>query len=280
MDINIRKIYGSYEIPDEIFKLHELETELNDIGLSLDMIGFRPCLHNYSYSITPPDLIPFANTGGDGIHFGFLTDFGKVQNLTKAPIVCVTPTNDPPIRYMAHNIFDFLNLVSSIPHVELLERFWSNTDETYIQEEIMEFTRDASSDWKENNRKVSERLKNKYLTQQVNIGKYLQKVKKERSYVISVSTLDGLGVIGSEENNSIYKKYQFDFNNLIDDNELKRINDYLKESSTIEKLAFIRDAFYCCVVTPDNDEKLFYLITELMQSMNLHDELQRLHLRK
>ncbi len=45
------------------------------------MIGFRPSLQDDSYSITPPDLIPFANTGGDGIHFGFLTDFGSVSTL-------------------------------------------------------------------------------------------------------------------------------------------------------------------------------------------------------
>lgn len=108
MDNSIRKIYGSYEIPDEIYKLYELEKELNDIDLSLDMIGFRPSIHDDSYSITPPDLIPFANTGGDGIHFGFLTDFGSVPALTEAPIVCVSPTNDPPIRYMANNIKEFL----------------------------------------------------------------------------------------------------------------------------------------------------------------------------
>lgn len=280
MDNSIRKIYGSYEIPDEIYKLYELEKELNDIDLSLDIIGFQPCLHDYSYAITPPDLIPFANTGGDGIHFGFLTDFGQVPTLTEAPIVCVSPTNDPPIRYMAHNINEFLNLVLSVPHAEMLESFWSNPDEIHIQEEIMEFDKDTPPDWKEKRRKVSERLKNIYLTQQVNIGHYLQKVQKERSNSISISTLDGLGVIGSEENNNAHTKYQFDFNKSLDDNELKRINDYLNEISRIEKLAFIRDAFYSVVLTPDYEEKFFYLIIELMESMNLHDGVQRLLLRE
>jgi hypothetical protein len=280
MNNSIRKIYGSYEIPDEIYKLYELEVELNDIDLSLDIIGFQPCLHDYSYSITPPDLIPFANTGGDGIHFGFLTDFGKVPTLTEAPIICVSPTNDPPIRYMAHNINEFLNLVSSVPHAEMLEGFWSNPNEVHIQAEIVEFTKDTPSDWKEKRRMVSERLINKYLTQQVNIGHYLQKGQKERSNSISISTLDGLGIMGSEGINSTYKKYQFDFNKLLDNNELKRINNHLKESSRIEKLAFIRDAIYSFMFSPDSEDNLFYLIIELMQSMNLHDEVQRLHLRK
>lgn len=280
MDNRIRKMYGSYEIPDEIYKLYEFEAELNDIDLSLDIKGFRPSIHDDSYPITPPDLIPFANTGGDGIHFGFLTDFGKVPTLTEAPIVCVSPTNDPPIRYMAHNINEFLNLVSSVPHAEMLESFWSNPVEAYIQEEILVFYRDVPPDRKEEYEKVSELFKNKFSTTQVNIAHYLQEAQKKRSNSISISTLDGLGVIGGEEENSTYTKYQFDFNQPIDDNELKRINKYLKESSRIEKLAFIRDANYSYILTPDYEEKFFYLIIELMQSMNLHDEVQRFHLRK
>ena len=280
MDNSLRKIYGLYEIPDEIYRLYELEKELNNIDLSLDIIGFQPCHHTYSYSITPPDLIPFANTGGDGIHFGFLTDFGKAPTLTEASIVCVSPTNDPPIRYMAHNINEFLNLVLSVPHAEMLESFWSTPDEAHIQEEIREFSMDTPADWKEKRSKVFEALKNKYLMQQVNIGHYLQKVKKERSNSISISTLDGLGVLGSEQNNNAYTKYQLDFNNLLDNNELERIKDYLKESCSIDKLAFIRDAFYSVVLTPEYEEKFFYLIIELMKSMNLHDEVQRLLLRE
>lgn len=58
------------------------------------------------------------------------------------------------------------------------------------------------------------------------------------------------------------------------------MKDYLNDSSRIEKLAFIRDAFFSFVLTPDYEENLFYLIIELMQSMNLHDEVQRLRLRE
>ena len=60
-----------------IFKLIELEERLNKKEHSLDPIGFMPITQHFSYWITPPDVIPFAHTGGNGIHFGFLTDFGK-----------------------------------------------------------------------------------------------------------------------------------------------------------------------------------------------------------
>ena len=86
--------YGSLAIPDEILKLIRLEEDLQKEGKTLDTIGFVPIVTEFAYSITPIDVIPFAHTGGDGVHFGFLTDFGRVKNLNDAPIVCVSPTND------------------------------------------------------------------------------------------------------------------------------------------------------------------------------------------
>jgi hypothetical protein len=277
MDNSIREIYGSYEIPEEVYKLYELERELNEIELSLYLIGLQPCLHDYCDPISPPDLIPFANTGGVGIHFGFLTDFGRVPTLQEAPIVCVSPTNDPPIRYIAENIKEFLNLVSSVPHAEMLEGFWAKHDETHTQQVIMEFVKDTPSDWLEKRRKVAERFKNKYETQHIQIGSYLQQVQKKRANTISTPTLDGLGILGSKEDTITYTKYQFDFkkyfNTSLDDQELKRINDYLKESNRVEKLAFIRDVIY--VVRTDYEENIFNLIIDLLESLNLHDEVQR-----
>ena len=120
MDDTLKSVYSSYEVPKEIHLLHALEEKLNKEGLSLDIIGFQPVTDLFIYHITPPDLIPFAHTGGAGIHFGFLTDFSEVRDLYDAPIVCVSPTNDPPIRYMARNITEFLNLVASVPHAEML----------------------------------------------------------------------------------------------------------------------------------------------------------------
>jgi hypothetical protein len=273
MEDVIREIYGSYEIPEEVNKLYELERELNDIDLSLYIIGLQPCLHDYDDPISPPDLIPFANTGGDGIYFGFLTDFGRVPTLKEAPIVCVSPTNDPPLRYIADNIKEFFHLVSSVPHAEMLEGFWANPEEAYIQQAIMEFVKDTPSDWKEKRRRVAERFKKKYVTQHMQIGSYLQNVQEKRAKFISTSTLDGLGIVGSKKHPNPCTKYQFDFNRSLDVHEFKRMNDYLKVSTRIEKLAFIRDAIY--VVRSDFEENIFNLIIDLLESMNLHDEVQR-----
>ncbi|MHC0038867.1 hypothetical protein [Pseudoneobacillus sp. C159] len=277
MDNSIREIYGSYEIPEEVYKLYELERELSEVDLSLYIIGLQPCLHDYCDPISPPDLIPFANTGGDGIHFGFLTDFGQVPTLSEAPIVCVSPTNDPPLRYIADNIRDFLNLVSSVPHAEMLEGFWANHDEAQIQQVIMDFIKDTPSDWIEKRRKVAERFKVKYVTQPIQIGSYLQQVQKKRANTITAPTLDGLGILERKEHTITYRKYQFDFNKYfnqsLDDHELISINEYLKESNRIEKLAFIRDVIY--VIRTDIEENIFDLIMDLMESLSLYDEAQR-----
>lgn len=277
MDDNFKKLYGAYDIPDEIVKLFELEKELNDIDLSLDRIGFQPCPHDFAYSFTPPDLIPFASTGGGGIHFGFLTDFGTVRTLAEAPIVCVSPTNDPLIRYMAQNITDFLNLVSSVPHAEMLESFWSNPDETAIQEEIKMIAEDTPVDWKKAQLIVAEHFKNKFGTQQVNIVISLQEAQEKRANAIALSTKDGLGIVG-EHSGSTYSKLELDRNNSED--QLARINEYLNNSSTVEKLAFIRDANYSFILVPDYDKEVLQLVIELLESLNLPDEAYRMQIRK
>lgn len=273
MDNNLKKIYGAYEIPDEIVKLYELEKELNDIDLSLDRIGFLPCPHDYAYSITPPDLIPFANTGGGGIHFGFLTDFGTIPTLTEAPIVCVSPSNDPPIRYMAHNITEFLNLVSSVPHAEMLESFWANPDEASIQEEMRMIAEDTPAEWKEAQATVAKHFRIKFGTQPVKIADSLKDAHEKRANVIVLSTKDDLGVVG-EDSGSTHEKYAFTTS---DD---QRARDYLKKSSTAEKLAFIRDANYSFILSPDYDKELLQVVIELLESMNLQDEAFRMQIRE
>jgi hypothetical protein len=277
MENSIKELYGSYEIPEEVCKLYELERELNEVDLSLYIIGLQPCLHDYCDPISPPDFIPFASTGGDGIHFGFLTDFGQVPTLSEAPIVCVSPTNDPPLRYIANNIKDFLDLVSSVPHAEMLEGFWANPDENHIRQVMIEFVKDSPSDWIEKRWMVAERLKDKFETHQKQVGYYLQQAQDQRAKFISTSTLDGLGIVGSKEDTDTYTSYTIDFekyfNQSLDHQDFINIHDYLKKSNRIEKLAFIRDIIY--VVRTDFEENSFNLVIDLMESLNLHDEIQR-----
>ena len=64
------------------------------------------------YSICSIDAIPFASTGNNGIHFAFLTDFGRNKNLNQAQIICVAPTYDPPVNIIAENLYEFLSLLT------------------------------------------------------------------------------------------------------------------------------------------------------------------------
>lgn len=53
MDKALKKRYGFYAIPKEIYQLMELEEELQKEGLSLAVIGLMPINEFYPYSITP-----------------------------------------------------------------------------------------------------------------------------------------------------------------------------------------------------------------------------------
>ena len=83
MEKELKELYGSYSIPKEVRQLIKLEENLQKDGLSHDMVGLIKLVESYSYSLAPPDFIPFAQTGGDGIHFGFFTDFNKVSGFNE-----------------------------------------------------------------------------------------------------------------------------------------------------------------------------------------------------
>ena len=273
MDDTLKSMYSFYDVPKEIHMLHTLEEKLNKEGLSLDIIGFQPVTDLFIYHITPPDLIPFAHTGGAGIHFGFLTEFSEVQDLYDAPIVCVSPTNDPPIRYLSRNITEFLNLVASVPHAEMLEEFWSYNNETQIQKHIEEFQNDTPTDWAKNRQTVLTCFQQTFRTQGEQIIPYLREVQAERTKNIALPTVDSLGIIGGNHV-EITRSFTFDNRAQLNDQELQRIKDFLKTASRLEKLVFVRDANYHYVIVPNYNEDLLNLLVELLQSMNLQTEAQ------
>jgi hypothetical protein len=87
----------------------ELEANRHSLGFDLGLImehGRAP-----RYMATPPDVIPFAHAGVDGIHYGFLTDFGFEKDLSQAPIVCVSPVDWTGVWVVARHVQDFLSVV-------------------------------------------------------------------------------------------------------------------------------------------------------------------------
>ena len=221
--------------------------------MSLDTIGFMPIVDEFSYFITPPDLIPFAHTGGGGIHFGFLTDFGQVKDLNEAPIVCVSPTNDPPIRLLARNIQEFLNLASSVPHIEMLENFWPWKNSLSIEEIVTEFNSYASAEWIQKREMISGSFQETFNTTPLNVQEYVQEVLKERNEKIIVSTFDGLGIIGSHDLEKKGKRFHFDDQRPQNEKEIMQMQDFLSSANKEEKLAFIRDAYYWYILTTEDD---------------------------
>jgi hypothetical protein len=117
-----RKPLGRYREPASLRALRGLRDRCAKDGLDFELIGLRlPNGEDYRYPDTPPDLLPFACTGGDGIHFGVLTDFGTARALDRAPIVCVSPTNDPAVTLVAANIKEFLAVVCRLGDAEALD---------------------------------------------------------------------------------------------------------------------------------------------------------------
>lgn len=244
MDNDLKKAYGSYEIPKEVFQLIQLEEDLNIDGETLATIGLIPSIHFEPYAITPPDVIPFAGTGGGGIHFGFLTDFNGVLNLNDAPIVCVTPTNDPPIRYMARNIREFLNLIVSVPYVEMLETCWNSQDENQVFDLLREFENETLPSTKKQRDLIFKQFHKVFDLQPLEVFSYINKVKMERAESIKISTLDGLGIVGGVKENVSKQSFTFSEQRKCNEIEIERMYYFLSQANKEEKLAFIRDANY------------------------------------
>ncbi|MFJ5769289.1 hypothetical protein [Psychrobacillus sp. NPDC093180] len=268
----LKEIYGSYSIPKEVYRLIQLEIDLQKEGLSLATIGLIPIDdYFYYYSITPPDLIPFASTGGNGIHFGFLTDFHEVLELKDAPIVCVSPTNDPPVRYVAKNFEEFMNLVVSVPYVEMLEQFCTVQDKDEMNEIIRENASDLSNVLQIERTLIFKRLQQTFNAKSVDVLDYLEQAKMERKKKVSIATLDGLGIIGSNSGRS----FSFAKDRNVGEKEIERMQSFLYSANKEEKLAFVRDANYWYILTPDYDEAVMQLIVSLLQSLVLKDEAYR-----
>ncbi|HSO57164.1 MAG TPA: hypothetical protein VLQ66_02905 [Paenisporosarcina sp.] len=272
----VNESYGTYEVPKEIFQLIELEKELQKERLSLARIGLIPVEQFDSYAITPPDVIVFAETGGGGIHFGFLTDFSSVSNLNEAPIVCVTPTNYPPIRLVARNIQEFLNLASSVPYVEMLESLWAIIDSERVTELFRDFEKDSSSKGQKERETIFSRFRKTLGTQPMEVLPYLSAVKKERSASIGMQSLDELGVVLNNSEVTSWQSFTFSQDHSCDEEEIGRMRLFLSQANEVEKLAFVRDANYWYVVSSGYDEAVWELLIELLTSMNLHDAAERI----
>jgi len=271
MERMMKNEYGTLAIPKEVFMLIQLEEELARDGESLDTIGLIPIVHEFAYSITPIDVIPFASTGGNGIHFGFLTDFGQITNLNESPIVCVSPTNDPPIRLVAPTLRDFLNMASAVPHVELIETCWPWSDKEMAAGILEEY---RSDDYQKKRDKFFARLQETFHTDQVDVAEYVQHVLHERNNKVMLPTYDGLGIV-SKSGIQSSNRYAFDPERRQDEKEITKMQNFLSDATPEEKLGFIRDASYWYILSSDYDDQVMKVVGEVLEELQLENEIKR-----
>jgi len=92
-----------------LIELEELQVNNRIIGEELDF--FIDYQNEYRSNMCPIDVIPFASASYNGLHFAFLTDFGKNKNLSEAPIICIAPSYDPPVNLVTRNLYEFICLI-------------------------------------------------------------------------------------------------------------------------------------------------------------------------
>ena len=73
--------FGKYDVPPTLQILIDLEKTLGEEEHFFYGFNFYLSLSNFRYFNTPSDVIVFGAGGTDGIHYGFLTDYGSAVEL-------------------------------------------------------------------------------------------------------------------------------------------------------------------------------------------------------
>lgn len=155
-------------------------------GFSALGLLLHPQLERFDYWCTPKNVVTFARTGGNGVHFSFLAHDGKVTENSPVVITIPSPGNRPNY-IVGENLFDFLCLgihrgffaLEQLPADRLFDAYSSATwepntrDDNAVgfgvdehQRKLLSFLRDEFrlEPWK-NLRKKFERLQKDYLPQ-------------------------------------------------------------------------------------------------------------------
>ncbi|TCM96379.1 hypothetical protein EV294_105246 [Paenibacillus sp. BK033] len=270
--------YGKYATPPILNELNAFSLQLDQTGrVFLDEVGFYISNEHSPYSQTPYDVIVFGHTGGDGEHYGFLTDFGTVEDLENAPIVRVSPMGgDEAVEYIAHNIREFLRIKAIDSTLVYIE--FDNTDEyeNYVLKEEAEL-KASNPEWlpteedKVRNREVmASMVKFLKLPEIENPYTYSKRVRQERQERVLVSTHDSLGIINTL---SPFEDKEHKRLNVDEDLGIEELEDYLVHASVAGKMALIRDfnAIGCY------DDEVKEAVVSVMVKLGLQDELTRMN---
>lgn len=268
--------FGKYVIPPTLQRLIDLRNILEEDEQFYRGLNFYLSLKNFRYSNTPSDVVVFGNIGMDGIHYGFLTDFGSVTDLEVAPIVCVSPMDfGCPTRIVAQNLCEFLRV--NLTDGELFYNQFES-EETYLEAKNQWITEAANSPFQPSEtEKLFRKKATNFLMENIqmptinNPYQYVQHVEMERQRNVVIQTQDGLGVTTRLLQGE--KHVLFPIHKDIDP-DLILLQEYLYTSPVASRLALFRD-IQLNYTLQDNQE-LYKIVAAAMVSMELIDEAIRL----
>ncbi|MDQ0492960.1 hypothetical protein [Paenibacillus brasilensis] len=215
----------------------ELEANRHSLGFDLGLImeqGRAP-----RYMATPPDVIPFAHAGVDGIHYGFLTDFGLEKDLSQAPIVCVSPVDWTGVWVVARHLQDFLSVVYT--ENSSLKRYYANGED--YSGHLGQRTPQATD---ERTQFVRECFRERFSIQPIqDMAAYIDNLRSERKQNEAAPTLNGLGI----QRYSTARQHSSTKGALLSvaepfhwEQQGEAVRELFRSGSYEARLAFIRDA--------------------------------------
>ncbi|WP_066310419.1 hypothetical protein [Bacillus sp. FJAT-29814] len=267
--------YGKYPVPPKLEKISFMQNELKSRGLLKygDLLGLYFSIDGVDkrYLNTPLDVISFAWPAVDGMHYGFLTDFGQVEDLEKALIVRVSPMDfGDPVKIVARNLEDFYRLLCFAPDALFLVDITTTEDRfnRLAQQYPGLITAQPEED---EHTKIREIFQKEFELKPIrNLYDYLQQTKNERDKEIIIQTEDGIGVI-QQNRDSTHQTFKMALQEILD---LNKVKHFFETSSYESKLAFFRDAQSKGLIFDQYDIKDY--LKQQLQSLKLHDEAERI----
>jgi hypothetical protein len=265
---------GKFEVPELLVEFANLDGTVPDFTVSY--IGIDR-VHDdcrwFPYSTTPLDLLQFAWTGCDGIHFGFLTDFGAVADLEQAPIVCVSPSTRPPLTLVARNLYEFLCALCEVkegPNFSDLQYHFGRAGDPWWNTFGLDPQDETHEEQLRTARIVRERL---HLREMPDYRGYLADLWAERARSISLETADGLGILRTARSSSAVPE-RFDFDAEAN-KTLDAMRAYLSRASYDATLAFCRDAQWNYDFLPGRRDDVRLLVADALCALGLGFEGER-----
>lgn len=243
----------------------ELEEQRHSLEFDLGLIMERE--RGMRDMSTPPDVIPFARAGVDGIHYGFCTDFGAIKDIGTAPIVSVSPIHRNGVWLVARNMQDFLSVVYTDSRP--LTNYYPHA------EDYVRHTREHAAGVRDDRKLlVRELFRERFaITPIQDMGAYISELHKSRLEQIVVATVNNLGIAALSPGSTMHRlleiNEQFSW-----EQKQAQVLELFTEGSLEARLAFIRDAQFYHLF---RDARVRCFVAEQLRLMGLAEAAEHLH---